>query len=81
MDNNVFHLPNDSRFKPNNKRKKGFLHFAIIVVLYPFAVTYLVFKQVMCDHEVITVGTTYLQNGLKVKAKACQKCGKLYQGY
>jgi len=82
MDNsNVFHFPNDSKFKPRTKKEKGFMYFVTMVTVYPFAVTYIIFKQIMCDHEVITVGTTYLKNGVKIKAKACVKCKKLYQGY
>ena len=82
MDNsNVFHFPNDSKFKPRSKKQKGFWYFVIMVAVYPFAVTYIIFRQMMCSHEIITVGTTYLKSGVKIKAKACIKCKKLYQGY
>jgi len=78
---NVFHLPNNSKFKPKTKNRKGWLYFGTMVLMYPFALTYVVFKQLMCDHEIMTIGTTYLKNGVKIKAKACPKCRKLYQGY
>lgn len=78
---NVYHLPNNSKFNPKTKNRKGLWYFAMMVAIYPFAVTYVVFKQVMCNHEVMTVGTIHLQNGVKIKAKACQKCRKTYQGY
>jgi hypothetical protein len=78
---NVFYLPNNSKFKAGSKKKKGILFFGTMLLMFPFALTYICFKQLMCDHEIITVGTTYLKNGVKIKAKACPKCRKIYQGY